>query len=97
MVTEKKKGKLFISGIPPLIHFYLWQIVYHLANPFNPAFQFISVKFVTFRQCVWGVWVWVLKGLMSCVFHLFLGHFATVYLDSYELRVFHLFGIFSTV
>ena len=46
------KKKLFISGIPPLIHFYLWQIVYHLANQFNPAFQFISVKFVTFRQCV---------------------------------------------
>jgi hypothetical protein len=33
------KKKLFISGIPPLIHFYLWQIVYHLANQFNQHFN----------------------------------------------------------
>jgi hypothetical protein len=76
MVTEKKE--LFISGIPPSIHFYLWQIVYLLANQFNLAFQFIFCQIVIFWQCVWGVWVCVLKGLMSCVFHLFLGRFATV-------------------
>ena len=31
---------------------------------------------------------------MSCVFHFFLGRFSTVYWDSYELCVFHLFLAF---
>ena len=47
LVNGYWKEKLFISGIPPLIHFYLYQIVYHLANQFNPTFQIISVKLLS--------------------------------------------------
>jgi hypothetical protein len=97
MVTEKKR-ELFSSGIPPLIHFYLWKFVYHLENQFNLAFQFIFYQIIIFWQCVWGVWVCVLKGfnelrfpfvfggilplrigtVMSCVFFIVFGVFATV-------------------